>query len=211
MLDSHESYFMGGLPYMLIEIIAIVAIIISVILYCLNNRNKKKIRADDYASALLKKVKELHLQIDKLRGPKLFNEDTLENDIKTTLIPEIDNLYEQAKAIDTELLVGEHDLKNGKDIRSQFHNMIMNDIMKEIKSSEINFCQRTETQQISVADIKHLTLFKLFYPYEKPPVPKLKSSILNTKNRVVDDDFNQKIEENFSKIYQLLERHLIRK
>lgn len=186
----------------------IFGVVFAVILYSFWRRDYKAQQAHLYALDLLKKLKALHFEIELLRKPKFHNPKTLVEDIKNKFIPQIEEkILSKLVDVQVDLLVAEMYLVKHKDLQAKFNLLIRKEIMHKINAEVYIFYSSCES---SAFKAQNTGLFKIIFPTEvNRSELDIKMSKLGTELEIINDEFNQAIEDNFNKIYSDLKDNLV--
>lgn len=189
------------------NIFTVLGVIFAVLIYFLWQRDYGIEQAHEYALTLLKKVKCLHLEIELLRRPKFYNPKTLVEDMEKNYIPQIEKkILTKLIEIQVDLLVAEASLVKNKNLQLKFNETVQKKIIIPINTAVYMFF--SEKSELNF-DVKKSELFKVIFPSEvRASDIKIKKSMLGTGMEIIDDKFNEIIQDTFSSIYFDLESNL---
>jgi len=202
-----------SITYLVISVVADVFTIIGVIfaigIYLRWKHNYKLQKSHEYALFLLKKIKHLHLEIESLRGLKFYNPETLSEDIEKKYIPQIEEtILKKISEINIDLFNADKILVKHKELPSKFSNNTIENIISPLQGAVFNFFFYKRDGG-SDFEVKNTELFKIIFPVENISYEtEIKKSDLRPCLKVVNDDFNKKIESMFKDIYGDLEANL---
>jgi hypothetical protein len=199
----------SGIISWLSDVSTIFGFIIAVVIYFLWRRNYTIQLAHEYALGLLKKMKYLHLEIDLLRRAKFYYPETVIEDIEKIYIPQIEEkILKKIIEIQVDLLVASESLVKHKKLQSKFNETIIKNVIHYITIEVHLFFSEKKSSSF---DVKKSGLFKVIFPSEsRVSGVKLKvmKSTLGTGFEIIDDEFNEIIQNNFASIYADLEENL---
>ena len=163
-------------------------------------------KASEYAINLLKQLKLLHSHIEQLRAPKFFDKNKVVEQIRNIYIPKIDLIIDKALIIRSDLLVAKYILRIHKDMLNDFNTFIADEILKKINIAIFRFNTDLENGK----NYDSTELWSIIFPSETTiDSEPIKKSCLGTAEEVVNDKFNKTIEDNFTKIYDFLEKEIV--
>lgn len=188
----------------------IVGLGIAVIAYFSWKKEYKLKASHEYAVALLKKVKQLHLEIQIIRVPKFHHPQSIANDIEKIYIPYIrEKVTPKVLEIHTELLIAEKILVKHTDIQKKFNETIVKKVIDEINMAISAFIYDARNSSHSEW-YKTTQLWEILFPTKNLiNHSDIKESSLGVKLEVIHDIFNQTVEECFSSMYKALEENII--
>lgn len=195
------------------NIITIIGVVFAIFAYFWWKRDYKQQKSHEYALTLMKKIKELHMDIESLRGPKFFDPKTIIEDMRISFFPSIkEKIFSKVLEINSELLIADQILMRHNNLQSEFNDKIVKKIISPIDSGMYYFLYQSNELDFN---IKETEIWKIIFPLESidfefnEPGRVFKKSILGTQREVVNDKFNMEIECNFNAIYQVLEDNLV--
>lgn len=190
------------------DLFTIIGVIFAIIIYFLWKYDYRLQKSHEYAISLLKKFKYLHLEIESMRSPKFYHQETVSEDIEKNYIPTIEEkIRKKIVEIMVDLLIAEKNLVKHKNLQSKFNESILKKIISPINIAVYEFLfNKKDNPAFKFNDTK---LWKILFPAEvMEDGCKIKRSVLGTDMEVIDDDFNKTIEHNFNAIYSDLEANL---
>jgi hypothetical protein len=191
----------------------VVGVFLAICIYRRWTRDYKLQKAHEYALPLLKKIKYLHAEIEVIRRPKFHNPKTISEDIEKTYIPEFEEkILKKIVEIQAELLIAKDILMKHKDIQLKFNKKVVGDILIHIISAIDDFRNAKNNAEKNGKNFKveNTDLLKIFFPDQNKNriLGDIIKSKLGSGVQVINDDFNQRIEANFTAIYDDLENNL---
>lgn len=165
----------------------------------------------EYAYNLLKKLRRLHLELEKLRKLKFHNPETVADEIHEKLLPDfIEKVNITLYEIEIELLMANCSLLKNRDFQAKFINLFRKNILSPLNRAIVEFERLTPEEKH--LKLKTLNIWKLVYPSEcNIEMFEIKKSPLGTETEVIDDEFNKDMENTFEELYKYLEDNLIQK
>lgn len=142
-----------------------------------------------------------------LRKPKLHDPKARVKDIEDKYIPLFEKrILSKLIEIQVDLLIAKDILIKHKNLQSKFNSFVEENVINKIHIEIHMFNSEKKSPTFNVEDCE---LFIIIFPSEKRKKSKVKESILGTGVQIIDDEFNEIIENNFQSIYSDLEDNLV--
>ena len=187
----------------------IIAVLLAILIYCRWKKDHYLKVVSNWNVTLLKKISNLHFQIKLIRLPKFCNDDEKEltDLILTKHIPNIEQeIFKLSHEIEIDLLISEH-LPGEENIQSTFTTHIMKEVIYKLSEAVFNFHVNYKANDFV---LKESSLWEILYPAETMDPKKIETKRDAMNLPIIDDEINKLIEEQFSKIYELIKQMIIK-